>query len=57
MQKNDKCWIELLLLDKNKWNYLTVSKNSTPAHFKNMINKMCLQIIDILYTRVNWIWH
>ena len=26
VQTNERCWIELLVLDKNTWNYLTVHK-------------------------------
>ena len=36
---------KLLRLHSNTWNHLTVYKQMSPGSFKNVINKMCLQII------------
>ena len=51
MQTNDWCLIELLVIHNNTWNYLTVSKRMSLGSFKNVINKMCLQIIHIYVWR------
>ena len=40
MQTNDKCQIELLLLDKSTWNHLTVLKKMRSGSFKNVTNKL-----------------
>ena len=37
------------VLEKDKWNHLTVSKNWTRRSFKNPIYKMCLEIIYLIY--------
>ena len=46
--------IKLWLLYSNSWNHLTVYKK-TSGSFKNVINKMCLQIIYIncIYIKKN----
>ena len=36
--------VKLLMLRINTWNYLTVCKQMITGLFKNVINKMCLQI-------------
>ena len=41
--------MELFVLDRNTWNYLTAFKNMRSGSFKNAINKMCLQIINLIY--------
>ena len=41
------------MLDENTWNHLTVQKNVLKL-IKNVINKMCLQIIfDICINRIS----
>ena len=47
VQKNYYEQIEWFLLDRNTWNFLTVCKNNVLRLVKNVINKMCLQIIYI----------
>ena len=39
--------IEFLVRRSNTWNHLTVWKRMSSDSFKNVINKMCLQIIFI----------
>ena len=39
--------VKLLLLHNNTWSHLTVYKKMKSGSFKNVINKMCLQIISI----------
>ena len=46
---NDWCLIKLLVIHSNTWNHLTVCKRmSHPGSFKNIIDKMCLQIIHLI---------
>ena len=40
--------VRLLLLHRNTWNRLTVCKNNSGS-FENVIKKMCLQIIYLMY--------
>ena len=49
VQTNDWCLIELLMIYWNTWNYLTVYKEKWAQAFKNVINKMCLQILYLIY--------
>ena len=42
-------FIELLVIHSNTWNHLTVSKKMSFGSFKNVINKMYLQIIYLIY--------
>ena len=35
-QTNDWCWIKLLVLDRNSWDHLTVSKQMSSSSFKNV---------------------
>ena len=39
-------------MDKAEWNYLTLCKknNLSSGSFKNVINKMCLEILYFLFT-------
>ena len=38
------------MLDKNKWKYLNVcQKKMSSGSFKNVIYKMCLEIIYLIY--------
>ena len=39
--------MELLVLKRNTWNHLTECKRMILCSFKNVINKMCLQILYI----------
>ena len=56
VKTNNWCLIELLLIHKNTWNHFTVRKRMSLGSFKNIINKMCLQIIYIsIY--IKRIWH
>ena len=41
------CLIELLMIDSNTWTHLTVYKKLSSSSFKNVINKVCLEIIYI----------
>ena len=41
---------KLLNLRSNNWNVLTLWKKKNSASLKNVINKMCLQIIYLIYT-------
>ena len=41
--------VKLLLLHRNTWNLLTVCKNMRSGSFKNVMYKMCLQIIYLIY--------
>ena len=43
--------VKLLLLQYNTWNHLTVCKKKkiSSGTFKKVINKMCLQIIYLIY--------
>ena len=36
-------------LYSNTWNYLTVYKTMSSGSLKNVINKMCLQIIYLIF--------
>ena len=45
--------IKLLLLHNNKWNHLIVCKQMSSDSFKNIYNKMCLQIVDIKNICIN----
>ena len=38
--------VKLWLLYSNTWNHLTVCKQMSAGSFKNVIDKMCLQIKD-----------
>ena len=37
------------MFDWNKWNHLSVGKKMNSGSFKNLIYKMCLQIIYLIY--------
>ena len=39
--------VDLLMLQSNNWNHFTVQKQMSSDSFKNVTNKMCLQIIHI----------
>ena len=41
------CLIEQFVLTSNTWNHSTVSKRIALGLFKDVINKMCLQIMYI----------
>ena len=41
--------LELFILDRNKWNHLTVVKKMSSGSFKNVIYKKCLEIIYLIY--------
>ena len=49
MQANDWSWIELFVLDTNKW------KKISAGSFKDVIDKMCLEIIYLIYTYKNYL--
>ena len=49
-QMTDVCLNELLLIHSNTQNNSTVCKRMRLGLFKNVINKMCLQIIYLIYT-------
>ena len=49
--------VKLWLLHTNTWNHLTVRQKRSSSSFKNVINKMCLQIIYIQYICLNVILH
>ena len=36
------------VLDRNTWNHLTVSQKMSSGLFKNIISKICLQIIYLI---------
>ena len=40
---------KLFMLDRNKWNHLTVLKKLSSGSYKNVIKKMCLEIIYQFY--------
>ena len=42
-----KQMIDIKLLHSNNWNQLTVYKRMSSGLFKNVIKKICLQIINI----------
>ena len=44
-------------LHSNTWNHLTFCKKMSLGSFKNIINKMCSQIIYIWYICIKRIWH
>ena len=48
---NDLPFNELLVIHSNTWNHLTCANNELTFFFKNVINKIYLQII---YCPVNW---
>ena len=39
--------VKLLLLHSNTWNHLTMYKQMSSVSFKNIIDKICLQIIFV----------
>ena len=52
-------FIALFVLDRNAGNHLTACKKKKmcPGPFKNVIYKICLQIMYIQYISMNRIWH
>ena len=47
VQTNDYCQIETVIYEY--LNHLTVCQKMIPDSFKNVFNKMCLQIIYLIY--------
>ena len=41
--------VKLLVLHSSTWNHLTVYKKMSSGSFKNVIYKMCLQFIYLIY--------
>ena len=40
---------QIIGLDRNKWNHLIVWKRMNSVSFKNVIYKMCLEIVYLIY--------
>ena len=47
--------IKTFVLDRNKWNHLTVWERTSSVSFKNFINKMCFEIIYLIYICIKMI--
>ena len=57
VKTNDWNEIELLVLERNYWNNLTVCKQNNSDSFKYIIKKLCIDKSYIKYICTNQIWH
>ena len=63
MQANDQCWVELLVSDRNTWNYLTMCKQNYECQIAILetiylcVNKSALAHLKILSTNYSFTNH